>query len=123
MGKIERRMNGETLELYDGSEKILSMQELLDNQSVSIKMTGSLLSSVDHDVYDELLALSTVGKDLIVDLGHVDYVSNACQNSFLRLQQQMDSMERGSLEIVNTPEAVYEAFEKVGLTELLMIEK
>ena len=99
------------------------MHERLDDQAVFIEISGSLLSSVDHDVYDELLALSTVGKDLIVDLSHVDYVSNACQQSFLRLQQQMDTMQRGSLELVKTPEQIYKEFEKVGLTELLMIEK
>lgn len=120
---IERKMqDDDVMILSEDGKQLLEMKEVLDGNRVQISLNGSLPSSLVHDLQDELIALSTVGKDLFVDLSGVTYISNACRQALLYVQQQMDSMGTGSLTLQKLPDEIYREFEKIGLTELLMIE-
>lgn len=122
METIKRIYQDDGVTFFIDGAQTLTMCERMEDGRVVIALSGALPSALVHDLYDELVALSTVGKEIVLDLREITYVSNACQQALLKAQQQMDAMERGSMVIVHLPEDILAQFEKIGLTELLMIE-
>lgn len=118
---LHRTVEGDTLILKDGEKEILAMGEAADGNAVTLTLRGMLRSDTLHDFQDELIALTTLGMDLIVDFAGVTYLSTACQQALLTVQQKMDSLGKGSLTLVKLPPNIYEEFEKTGASELLMI--
>lgn len=108
--------------LCDDGQTIVTVKETIEENTVRILVSGSLRSDTEHYFQDELIALSTVGKDIIIDCKDIQYMANSCQLALLNVQQKMDSMNRGSLTLCNVPPAIYSDFEKTNLHELLMIE-
>lgn len=119
---LNRKYEEDSIIFSDGATHVLTMGEKAEENSVLITLDGQLRSDVAHDVQDELIALTTVGADVVVDFAKVTYISSTTQHIFLRAQQKMDSMGKGSLTLRNMPEAIYREFEKSGTSELLMIE-
>lgn len=122
MRKIQRSMQGNELILSVNGQQVLSMAEELQEDCLLITAGGAVSSDVVHDFQDELVALATVGKDIRLDLAAVTYLSNAAMQALLQVQQQMDSMERGSLTLIHVPKEILTDFSRIGLDELLMIE-
>ena len=120
--KLSFSDDGSSWSLLDGSQPILSVTETEDENCVVMALSGSLRSDTDLSFRDELVALTSVGKDIVVDCENLQYISNACQMTLLSVQQQMDSLRRGTLTIRNLPPEIYKEFEKINLDELLMIE-
>lgn len=108
--------------LCDNGQVIVTVREAIEENTVRVTVSGSLRSDTEHYFQDELIALSTVGKDIVVDCKELQYIANACQLALLSVQQKMDSMGRGSLTLCNVPPSIYADFEKTNLHELLMIE-
>ena len=118
---LHRIVEGDTLILKDGEQEVLSMGEAADGNAVTLTLRGMLRSDTLHDFQDELIALTTLGMDLIVDFEGVTYLSTACQQALLTVQQKMDNLKKGSLTLIKLPPNIYEEFEKTGASELLMI--
>ena len=108
--------------LCDNGETIVTVKETVQDNQVLIQVTGSLRSDTKHSFQDELIALTTVGKDLVIDCQGIQYMANACQIALLDVQRKMDSMHKGSLTLRNVPENLYADFKKTNLHQLLMIE-
>lgn len=118
---LHRVMEGDTLILKDGEKEILAMAESADGNAATVALRGMLRSDTLHDFQDELIAMTTLGMDLVVDFSGVTYLSTACQQALLTVQQKMDSLGKGSLTLVKLPPNIYDEFEKTGASELLMI--
>jgi len=119
---LPRIVDGDTIRLYENDQEILSIQESVEGGKVLVALKGELRSSTVHDLQDELVALTTVGMELAVDLSGVTYLSNAAQHAFLLVQQRIDAMGKSGLTLVKLPAPILREFEKTGLSELLMIE-
>ena len=119
---LTRTFSEDSWSLCEGGETIVTIRETVEDNVVRVQVTGSLRSDTEHYFQDELIALSTVGKDIVVDCQGIQYMANACQIALLTVQQRMDSMNRASLTLCNVPQNIYADFEKTNLHELLMIE-
>lgn len=119
---LKREYNQDSWSLIDNGNTVVTIKETVEENTVRVQIFGSLRSDTEHFFQDELIALSTVGKDIVVDCKEIQYMANACQLALLNVQQKMDSMNRGSLTLCNVPAAIYADFEKTNLHELLMIE-
>lgn len=120
---IQRKVAGDTLYLMDGTEEVLSITETVENSQVLIKLRGTLRSDAEHELLDEMVMLTTLGMNLTVDVSEVRYISAACQQVLLTIQQKMDELGRGSLLLTKLPPEIMKEFEKTGLSELLMIDE
>lgn len=121
--KLQRKTNDNTISLYDGPNLIFQMTEAEKDGAVELVLSGSLRSDAVHDLQDELAALAGMGMDLVLDFSKVTYLSSACQQALLVIQQQMDRTGKGSLTICKLPGAILKELESTGISELLMIEE
>lgn len=119
---LTRKIEDDSIIFYDGTSSILTIHERETGNSITLDISGELRSDVAHDILDELIALATIGADVVVDLKEVTYIAPTTQHIFLRVQQKMDSIGRGSLTLKKPAETVYREFELTGVSELLMFE-
>lgn len=119
---LNRKIEGESIIFTDGQEHILTITEQETENGILMCLSGQLRSDVAHDVYDELVALTTVGANIVVDFKEVTYIAPTLQNTLLIVQQKMDSMGKGTLLLRGMSKEIYREFEKSGEADLLMIE-
>ena len=108
--------------MIEDGKTLLTVKETEENGQILVKVSGTLKSEMEHAFKDELVALITVGMDVIVDCEQLQYIANACQEALLAVQQTADSINRGSLTLCHVPPAILEDFRRTNLHELLMIE-
>ena len=119
---LNRKLDGESIIYTDGAQTILTIGEKEQENGILLTLTGELRSEVAHDLQDELVALTTVGANVVVDMAGVTYISSTVQHVFLTVQQKMDNMARGTLVLKAMTDEIYSEFDKNGTSELLMIE-
>ena len=119
---LKRIFAQDSWSLCDGKETILTVRETGENNQVTVALSGSLRRDAEPFIQDELIALTTVGVDIVLDCKELTYISSACQLALLGVQKRTDSMQRGSLTLRNVPPEIYADFEKTNLHELLAIE-
>ena len=107
---------------FEGGKKVLSIQESEKESCILMEIDGELRSETAYDILDELVAMATVGANVLVDMKKVTYITSSTMQVFLTVQQEMDTLGKGSLTLQGLPEAIFTEFNRVGLTELLMIE-
>lgn len=120
---IKRIVTDDTIQLVEGADCIASIAASLEDGEVLLKLAGSFRSDTEHELLDEMMALTTLGLHLTLDLSDVTYISAACLQVLLTIQQKMDDQEQGTLLLTNLSNTVAEALEKTGLSELLMIDE
>lgn len=120
---IKRIVTDDTIQLVEGADYIASIAASLEDGEVLLKLAGSFRSDTEHELLDEMMALTTLGLHLTLDLSDVTYISAACLQVLLTIQQKMDDQEQGTLLLTNLSNTVAEALEKTGLSELLMIDE
>ena len=59
---------------------------------------------------------------MVLDFEKVSYLSSACTQGLLAVQQQIDRTGKGDLVIRGLPEPIMRELVSTGITELLMIE-
>lgn len=118
---LKRKVEENTLYLLDDSETILSIQENLDGQTVSFKLSGKLRSDTAHDFMDELFAIIPLGMNLDIDLEEVEYISSTCQQVLLSAQQKIDELGKSGLLISKLNGRIREDFDSTGFSQLLDI--
>lgn len=119
---LNRKIDGESIVYDDGTTVVLTIGEKSADQGIILSLNGQLRSELAHDIQDELVALATVGANIVVDFEKVTYISPTTQHIFLRVQQKMDTMGKGTLLLRKLPKEIFLEFEKTGASELLMIE-
>ena len=119
---MERIISGDTVSFCNDGNCVLSITESEQEGKIVMMLKGELRSDLVHDFEDELIALTTVGANICVDLQGLTYLSSTAQYSFLRVQQKMDRLHKGSLTLCNLTDDIYKEFESTGVSELLMIE-
>ena len=108
--------------LSEEGKTILTVRETMANDEILVALDGALRSDMEHIFRDELVALMTVGKDVVLDCEKLTYIAGACQDALLYVQHMADSIRRGTLTLRHVPEDIYAEFERTNLHELLMIE-
>lgn len=108
--------------MIEDGKTLLTVKETEENGQILVKVSGMLRSEMEHVFKDELVALMTVGKDVLLDFENLQYISSACQDALLSVQQTADNINRGTLTLQKVPSKIYAEFQKTNLHELLMIE-
>lgn len=119
---MERKIIGDSILFCVDQKDVLTLKEFEKDGRVVMQVVGELRSDFVHDFQDELIALATVGADVVVDLKELSYLSPTAQHAFLSVQRKMDSIQKGSLTLCNLNDAIYQEFENTGASELLMIQ-
>lgn len=117
-----RSYEGDSWSLQEDGRALLTVSEKEEDGGILVTVSGILRSDMEPMFKDELIALMTVGKDVVLDCGQLQYIASACQDALLSTQQTADSMNRGTLTLRHVPGPIYAEFQKTNLHELLMIE-
>lgn len=118
-----RQVTGNTLSLHrpDGGVAV-QMVENVDGENCRVQLVGAVNNDSAWDVYDELCALASVGKNVILDMSDVAYLSRTLVDRLISLQRKLENMPSEGLPIVNMPRQLYDELSKDGLTSALDIE-
>ncbi len=119
---LKRVVTDDRINLMEDDKCILSVTERIEDGKVAIKLEGGMRSDTEHELLDELVAFSTLGLNIEINMSGVEYISAAAQQVLLAVQQKMDELGRGSMSILGLTPVLREEFEKTGLSELLLIE-
>lgn len=119
---MNRVIDGDKMYLMEEGSAVLTIEETDTDNGFLIAFDGSLKSSVAHDVLDELMAFTVLGKDIRLNFAMVTYISPGCMRVFLEVQKKMDSLGKGSLILCSLPESIMQEFDRTGTSDLLNIE-
>ncbi len=119
---LTRSYDQDSWSLEENGNTVLTVRETEENGQIMVYLSGELRSDAALIFNDELVALMTIGKDVVLDCGELTYIAHACQDALLSTQQTADHIARGSLFNDPATTEIYAEFEKSNLHELLMIE-
>lgn len=117
-----KKIEGDVIVIYEGDKKDFWIQETAREKCVEVSLGGRLKSAYVHEFSDELLALVSIGMNLILDLSAVTYISSSFMKALLAVQQTIDKKDAVELKLIQLPDHIYDEFEKTGFSELLDIE-
>ena len=121
--KIEGSKEGLKYFFYDDENLILTMVLELKDDVVKILLQGELRSDVAHALQDDLIAMVTAGKNIILDFSGATYIAPSIQYALQMIQHKIDTLKKGSLLLRKLPESIYQELEQTGASEQLMIEE
>ena len=117
-----RRMNGNTLEIVNGSETVISLTEKMVDGEMHIQVKGELKNEVAHEFEDELMAAFSVCGVIKLDLSEVTYIASIAMRALLSIQQIIDE-NNASLVISKVSSEVKQIFETAGFFDIFVIEE
>lgn len=118
-----RRMNGDTLEILNGENVVISLSEKLVDNEMHIVVSGEIKNEVAHEFEDELMAAFSVCNVVKVDMSKVTYIASIAMRALLSVQQIIDENDNASLVITSISSEVKEMFETSGFIDILNIEE
>lgn len=120
---LKRKIEGDAVVLYDGAQKVLTLDARETDEGILMELHGELRSETEHEVQDALVALITVDCRVIVDFKQVTYLSQAVVNAMLLAQQKTETMKKGHLLLRNLNDEIYDVLASTGAAEQLWIEE
>lgn len=118
-----RRINGDTLEVLNGENVIISMSEKLIDNEIHITVAGEIKNEVAHEFEDELMAAFSVCNTVKLDLSKVTYIASIAMRALLSVQQIIDENDQASLIIIGMSPEVKDMFESSGFFDILNVEE
>lgn len=104
----------------DGAE-IARICEMLTDDTVEIALFGAFSSELANDLFDELMALITVGKGIEMNLGGVTHISPTVNRIFLEIEKKLEVSGK-IMRMTHVPELIYREFRRNGMYELFEME-
>lgn len=89
--------------------------------ATTLILKGRLDTSTAPELESELDAILPETKELIFDLGDLEYISSAGLRLILKAQKTMN--QQGTMKLLHVPESVMEVFDITGFVDFLTIEK
>lgn len=121
MGK--RIVEHDTLILVgENGDKLLSITEIMKENTVFLMPKGSINMKVSPDFEDELTAAATICNQIIVDFSGVDVISSAGIKALLMVQRILDKRADSMLKLKAMKPEVYEMFDDMGFVDLFEID-
>ncbi len=121
MGK--RIVENDTLIILgENGEKMLSITEIMKENTMFLMPKGSINMKVSPDFEDELTAAATICNQIIVDFSGVDVISSAGIKALLMVQRILDKRADSMLKLKAMKPEVYEMFDDMGFVDLFEIE-
>lgn len=113
---MKRIVQGDTLSLADGDGTVAAQvyEKLEENGICVVSLSGSINNEGAYDVGDELMALASAGKGIVLDMSGLTYLSNALAELLVRMQIRMEQTEYETMLIRNMPAEIYQMLKKQG---------
>ena len=120
---IRRTIEGNSLilENTDNGDRV-TIRETIDEDTAIIAPDGRLTAEMVHDLEDELTSLALVCRDMRIELGAVQYISNSVIRTLLEVQHMVDARQ-GTLRLTKAGDEVWNRFEEMGLEEVFDIAR
>ena len=119
----KRIVDGNCLKIMDDSGLAqLSIQEILEEHVVTLKLSGSITMSLAHDFEDELTSVATICNHIIIDFSGVDSISSAGLDALLYVQKIFDCQSNSKLKLRSISSPVQKIFHELGFDALFEIE-
>ncbi len=118
---LDRKIENGTIVYRSGNTPVLTVLESLEETGVLIKLTGELRSDVAHDMLDELTAIVTSGAQVSLDFSGVTYIANAVQEVLVTVQQNIETIGVGAMQLQALPAPILQEFESTGIIDCLDI--
>ena len=104
----------------DRDGETVKIRESLKDGIALIEPEGRLSSEMAQDIEDEFTTMAILGDRVTIDLGQVNYISNAVIRVLLDLQHLIDE-RKGNMVLRNLSDEVYGTFEDMGIEDVFMI--
>lgn len=113
-----KKIEGDTIVIYTEDQKDFWIQETVGETYMEVSLGGRLRLAYTHEFLDEMMALVSIGMNLILDFSAVSYMSFSFMRALLTIQQAIEKKD-AELKLIRLPGHIYEEFEKTGFSELL----
>lgn len=126
---ITRTVRDNELVIVEDGQEILTVKEEIDEEKIMLYISGEMKKSALHNIEDELTALATLKRPIIIDMSKVTHLSGSVTDIFLQIQKNIDLKKNENvhckeyLKILKPCKEVSEVFEKNGFFDLLDIER
>lgn len=89
---------------------------------LNIKVKGRLDVTSSPEMEEELNPYLPETREIVMDLGSVDYISSAGIRLLLATEQYLEG-RGGSMKLINVNDHIYKVFDMVGFANLMTIER
>lgn len=92
-----------------------------ENNLMTLSLSGRLDTLTAPELGTVIDALTPDVKELVLDMGELEYVSSAGLRVILSAHKKMS--KQGAMKLIHLSEAVHEVFDITGFSSILNIEK
>ena len=113
---MKRMVRGDSLRFLDDNGNTVAelVEKKADNNTWIISIRGSVSNDCAYDISDELFAVISAGRGIILDMGETTYVSSTFAEMLVQLQIRMESTDFESMPIRNMPSGVFQSLKERG---------
>ena len=120
----KRKVEDDLLIIFgENGETLISMKEIMKENTVFLMPKGSINMNVAPDFEDELTAAASICNHIVVNFSEVDAISSAGIKALLMVQRILDKREDSMLKLKAMKPEVYEMFDEMGFVDLFDIDK
>jgi anti-sigma B factor antagonist len=98
----------------------MTIKKIIEGEKMTIKLSGRLDTVTSPELENEVGSDLDSVKDLVWDLGDLEYISSSGLRILLSVQKRMN--KQGSMKVVNANETIMDIFDITGFTSILTIE-
>lgn len=98
----------------------MTIEKKIENQSVTITLTGRLDTTTAPELEAALNECLTGAKELVIDMKALEYISSAGLRVLLKTQKAMNV--QGSMKLINVNDSIMEVFDITGFVDIITIE-
>ena len=118
---MKRKINGDTVTVVTNTdETVLTITVSSAADTAKLVVSGNITHDAAPEFEDELMAVLTSGRDVIVDFSSLDSISAPALKALLTVQRLVDE-KRYKFYIENITASVKKIFEQTGYIDLLDI--
>ena len=98
----------------------MEINKIVDNGMLQMSLSGRLDTVTSSAFAEEVNAITSDVKELVLDLSNLEYVSSAGLRVILTAQKKMNI--QGSMIVKNANDTIMEIFEITGFIDILNVE-
>ncbi len=120
---MKRRIteNGKLCILEDETP-VLCIREEVQDDTMYVYLEGSISLTAAHEFEDEMMAIMTVSRQIVLDFEKITYISAPGFQTLLTLQKIMDENNSGIMKLIHINQELFQSFCDIGFDALFDIE-
>ena len=95
---------------------------VINGENMNISLKGRIGALVADSITQEVLEKLEGIKHVYIDFKNVDYISSTGLRFLLVVQNEINDIDGGTMELSSVPEVVMNVFEATGFTSILNIK-